>query len=45
VGQITDVDSAVHIALRADELEINGLERWVHDHVIHRIPGATHEPE
>jgi hypothetical protein len=42
---ITELDSAVHIAARIGELRINGLEAWVNDHVIARLPGATHEPE
>jgi hypothetical protein len=44
-GHITDLDSAVHIAVRAGELHNNGLEAWVNDHIITRLPGATHEPE
>ena len=44
-AHITEIDSAIHIAMHARDLEINGLENWVHDHVIHRLPGATHEPE
>jgi hypothetical protein len=42
---ITDVDSAVHVASRIGDLQVDGLEQWVHDQVIDRIPGATHEPE
>lgn len=42
---ITEIDSAVHVAVRAGDLDINGLERWVNDHVISRLPGATHEPQ
>jgi hypothetical protein len=42
---ITDLDSAVHIAVRTHELPGNHLEAWVNDHVIGRLPGATHEPE
>jgi hypothetical protein len=44
-SDITDLDSAVHIAVRSSELRINGLEAWVNDHVITRLPGATHDPE
>jgi len=44
-SDITDLDDAVHIALRANDLRINGLEAWVNDHVITRLPGATHEPD
>jgi hypothetical protein len=42
---ITDIDSAIHTAARIGDLHINGLEQWVRDNVIRRIPGATHEPE
>jgi hypothetical protein len=42
---ITDLDSAVHVAVRASDLHSNGLERWVNDHIISRLPGATHDPE
>jgi hypothetical protein len=44
-GDITDLDSAVHVAVRASELHSSGLEAWVNDHVITRLPGATHEPK
>jgi len=44
-SNITDLDSAVHVAVRASDLGINGFEEWVNDHVITRLPGATHDPE
>lgn len=44
-AHITEIDSAIHMAVHDRDFEINGLENWVHDHVIHRLPGATHEPQ
>jgi hypothetical protein len=47
-AEVTAVDSAVHIARPAGQMHqlgINGLETWVHDRLIDRLPGATHEPE
>jgi sporulation protein YlmC with PRC-barrel domain len=44
-ADISRIDSAVHLSVRPDEPGIDGLERWVDEHVISRIPGATHEPE
>jgi hypothetical protein len=44
-SDVTDLDDAVHIAVRARDLRINGLETWLDDHVITRLPGATHDPE
>jgi hypothetical protein len=40
-SDIAHIDSAVHLSRRIDP---GGFERWVHDEVVHRIPGATHEP-
>lgn len=34
------VDSAVHVGRRAAHLEVDGLERWLRDHLVGRIPGA-----
>jgi hypothetical protein len=42
---IAEVDSVVHIAVRAGELHINGLEAWVNQQVVTKLPGATHEPD
>jgi hypothetical protein len=44
-ADISRIDSAVHLSVRADDPGIDGLERWVDAHIISRIPGATHEPE
>jgi hypothetical protein len=43
-AEITHVDSALHIAVRLRDLRINGLEAWVSEHVITRLPGATDDP-
>jgi hypothetical protein len=45
VHEIMRVDSAVHVTRPAALRHQGGLEEWVHDHVIGRIPGVTHEPE
>jgi hypothetical protein len=44
-ADISRIDSAVHLSVRPDDPGIDGLERWVAEHLISRIPGATHEPE
>jgi hypothetical protein len=44
-ADISRIDSAVHLSVRLDDPDLDGLERWVDEHVISRIPGATHEPE
>ena len=44
-ADISSIDSAVHLSVRPDDPGLDGLERWVDEHVISRIPGATHEPE
>jgi hypothetical protein len=44
-ADISRIDSAVHLSVRPDDPGLDGLERWVDEHVISRIPGATHEPE
>jgi hypothetical protein len=48
IKEVTEVDSAVHISRQArdvGELGINGLETWLNEKLIARLPGATHEPE
>ena len=45
VGEIVKVDSAVHVTRPAALRHDGGFERWVHDHIIGRIPGVTHEPD
>ena len=44
-ADISRIDSAVHLSVRPDDPGIDGLGRWVDEHIISRIPGATHEPE
>jgi hypothetical protein len=39
---VSGTDSAVHLAVPAVELPPNGLERWLREYVIDRIPGADH---
>lgn len=45
MAEVIAVDSAIHVGRRRTALALDGLERWVDDHVISRIPGATHDPE
>jgi hypothetical protein len=42
---VTAVDSAVHVGRRRKDLHLDGLEAWMHDNVVSRIPGARHDPE
>ena len=44
-ADVSRIDSAVHLSVRPDGPGFDGLERWVDEHLISRIPGATHEPE
>ncbi len=37
------IDQAVHLDLPLEQLASTGSERWVRDHVISHIPGATVE--
>ena len=45
IEEVMKVDSAVHVTRPAALRHDGGLERWVHDHIIGRIPGVTHEPD
>lgn len=45
ISDVVRIDSAVHLARRRDELDVDGFERWVRDHVVSRLPGACHDPE
>ena len=40
---VTGTDSAVHVSASAQELGLDGLERWVRRYVIEPIPGAGHD--
>jgi len=42
-SRVSDVGSAVHLAVDADELATMAGERWVRDHVIRHIPGNGHD--
>ncbi|WP_262406124.1 hypothetical protein [Protaetiibacter sp. SSC-01] len=44
-GAIRELGTAIHLDVRADELELTWPERWVREHVIGRIPGGRHDPE
>jgi sporulation protein YlmC with PRC-barrel domain len=44
-AQVVDIGSAITLARRRDELDVDALERWVDIHVIGRIPGSRHESE
>ena len=43
VDQISDLDSAVHIASAQDNVITGGTEHWTRDHIISKIPGAGHD--
>jgi sporulation protein YlmC with PRC-barrel domain len=40
---VTTVDSAVNLSVRRELLTDPPLETWLRDHLIDRIPGASHE--
>jgi hypothetical protein len=42
---VVDVGSAIHVGRRRESLAVDGLERWAYDHVVSRLPGASHDPE
>jgi hypothetical protein len=44
MDRVSVVDSSVHVAARRADLAVDGLETWVRDHLIGRIPGARHDP-
>jgi hypothetical protein len=41
---VAGVDSAVKLSVRRELLPDPALESWLRDHLIGRIPGASHEP-
>ena len=45
IADVVDIDSAIHIGRRRATLGVDGLERWAYDHVVSRLPGASHDPE
>ena len=42
---VTEVGSAVTVNVPRNELPDYGTEKWVRDHLISHIPGATHAAE
>jgi hypothetical protein len=44
-GVVKRVSNHVELTVRREDLENQELEVWVRDHVIARIPGASHAPE
>jgi sporulation protein YlmC with PRC-barrel domain len=43
IDLVTHVDSAVNLSVDRALLQDPPLETWLRDHLIQRIPGATHE--
>ncbi len=41
---IATIDSAIHLAVRGDTLDVGWLESWLATNVISRIPGGRHVP-
>jgi sporulation protein YlmC with PRC-barrel domain len=37
---VAEVDSAVHLSVKREQLDPPALEKWLDDHLIGRIPGA-----
>jgi hypothetical protein len=44
-ADVVSIDSAVHVGRRRHALGVDGLERWMDDNVVSRIPGAGHDPQ
>jgi sporulation protein YlmC with PRC-barrel domain len=44
-GVVTRIIDHVEIGVSTEELSITQLDRWVRDHAIGRIPGASHATE
>jgi hypothetical protein len=45
VDCLLSIDSAVHVTRVGDWDGISGLEAWLREFVIGRIPGSVHEPD
>jgi len=43
--QVTEIDSAVHLAASRRDLPTYELERWARERVVEKLPGAGHAPE
>ena len=42
MSDVVGIDSAVTVGRRRDSLQVDGLEVWVREHVIDRLPGSSH---
>ncbi|WP_420112795.1 hypothetical protein [Pseudactinotalea sp.] len=42
---VVAVGTTLELDVSADDLDLDWVERWVREHVIHRIPGGAHDPE
>jgi hypothetical protein len=42
---VARIDSAVHLSVEADATAVRALHDWALDHIISRIPGASHGAE
>lgn len=41
---ITDIAVVVRLGVRAENLDVGWVERWIRDKIIARIPGGRHDP-
>jgi sporulation protein YlmC with PRC-barrel domain len=44
-GVVNEIGNHVEVTLSRDDLASNRLEAWTRDHIVGRIPGASHEAE
>jgi hypothetical protein len=44
-GIVSRIGSAIEVTLHATELDASGLESWLDEHVVRRIPGSRHASE
>lgn len=42
---VSTLDAALHLRVKADDLDASWVERMVRDRIIGRIPGGRHAPE
>lgn len=42
---VARLGTAVELEVSREDLDLDWAERWVRDHLIHRIPGGDHDPE
>ncbi|MGI8676270.1 MAG: hypothetical protein ACR2JT_04975 [Nocardioidaceae bacterium] len=45
ISDVVKLDSAVHVGRQRAALNVDGLEEWVRNEIVSRLPGASHEPE